>query len=135
MSRSSGPERASMPVAALVAVAAVGLGLSLYAGALDASLVRPGHGPDTAGTAADRAVAELAPDGVVLPDRLDRARAALPDDLRANLTLRADDRAWHAGPVPPAGAAGDDGRASVAVSVRVAPGRVRTGRLTVVVWR
>ena len=125
MSRSSGRERASMPVAALVAVAAVGLGLSLYAGALDASLVRSEPDTGTAATAADRAVAELARDGVALPDRLDRALAVLPADLRANLTLRADGRTWHAGPTPPADVRAGSAHASVAVSVRVAPARRR----------
>jgi len=140
MPRSSARERASMPVVALAALAVVGVGLSLYAGAVDTAVSpRPDRASDatTAETTADRAAAALSPAGIARPGRLSVAHSALPDDLRANLTLRSANETWRSGPsLPRSVADGDRGRrATVPVEVRLAPGRVRTGRLTVVIWR
>lgn len=129
MPHSSG-RGATEPLAALVAVAAVCAGLSIYAGALDI----PVSTPETAATAQrllgqfhDRATAA----GVLDPAALD---AAVPGNRtgagRVNVTLRSGDLTWRYGPAPPEGASA----ASRRVGVRHAPGRIRPGRLRVVVW-
>lgn len=137
MSRSSGRRAQVSPMAALVAVVAVGIGLSLYAGALDASTRPPDTGVEpTAGTVADRTVDVLAPAGVATPARLAELAGpsprlhVVPAGYRLHATLAADGRRWRVGPSPPA----DVHRATRAVGVRVAPGRVVPGRLEVVIW-
>ena len=131
MSRSSARRGQVEPVAALVALAAVCAGLSLYAGVLDdARAVGPDETATTAPVVADRARARLAPTAVADPDRLERALGAAPDGYRLEATLACPDERWTVGPEPPAMA----DRATVPVSVRVAPGRVRPCRLGVVVW-
>lgn len=118
------------PLAALVAVAAVGLGLSLYAGTVDGTLQGP----------ADRALAEhtldrvertVGPDGVVRPDALTAAPSVAPDGHRIAITVLTEDRQWTEGP------AREDvrDRASRPVSVRVGPADVRPGTLRVAVLR
>lgn len=119
------------PLAAIAAVAAVAAGLALYAGALDE------HRPDRRG----RPVAEptlavvetgLTTAGVVDPARIGRVqRTSAPRGYLVNVSLSSGETAWRAGPVPPSSAE----RASQPVSVRVGPGTVRPGRLTVRVWR
>jgi hypothetical protein len=112
---------------ALVAVGAVCLGLSLYAGvASDALATSPGPDADPALDAVHDHAAE---NGVVDPDRL--ASAPAPDGRSVNATLVAGERRWTAGPTPTANR-GD--RASRTASVRLGPGRIRPGRLRVVVW-
>lgn len=133
------------PFAALAAVLAVGLAISLYAGVLaDAA---PGASDRTvAETTLDR-VARSASDGsVVVPDRIPEALAVTPDGYRVNVTLAAGGTTLRAGPTPPESAdltqpeSADPtqpesaDRATRRVSVRLAPGNVRPGRLTVVVW-
>lgn len=131
-SRSSAPERGqASPTAALVAVAAVGVGLSLYAA------VFAGVAPT-----ADREVAEptlsrvhdvVAPAGVASPDRLEKALDADPDGWTVRVDLRAGSHHWTAG-APPETSAGtqSSGRR---VPVRIATGRVASGWLRVVVYR
>jgi hypothetical protein len=129
VSRSSAREGRGQaePLAALVAVAAVGVGLSVYAGALDASTPAPvDRTPETVLAAVHDAVA---PDGTVLPDRLDRGLAAVPDGRMANVTLATDDRTWRAGPAPPSGAEAARRRVPVERTAGVDAGRLR-----VVVW-
>ncbi|NHX35644.1 MULTISPECIES: DUF7285 family protein [Halolamina] len=131
-SRSSAPERGqASPTAALVAVAAVGLGLSLYA------TVFAGVAPT-----ADRELAEptlsrvhdvVAPAGVATAERLDDARAAGPAGWSVRVELRAGSQRWSAGDVPPPGS--EFRTAGRHVPVRTAPGRVRAGWLRVVVHR
>jgi len=124
------------PLAALVAVAAVGVGLSLYAGALDGAAPAPvDRTPETVLAAVHDAVA---PEGTALPERLERGLAAVPDRRVANVTLSTGDRTWQAGPTPP-GEASAAGRASGATAAtrRVPverPVGVDAGRLRVVVW-
>ena len=149
-SPSSAPERRGQasPTAALVAVAAVGLGLSLYA------TVFAGVAPT-----ADRNVAEptlsrvhdaVAPAGVADPDRLDGAAGEnaagageagaseagmVPEGWSLAVELRTDTERWSAGDFP-ASTAGNGGQsAGRRVPVRVAPGDVRSGWLRVVVRR
>lgn len=128
MSRSSARAQTE-PLAALVAVVAVGLGLGLYAGVLDAKL--PGS-PDRnlAGSSIEPVESTVAPAGVATPSRLDDARRAGPDGYETNVTLTVDDRSWAAGPIPPAGAS----NATTRVGTRTAPATVRAGTLEVWVW-
>ncbi|MDG5775856.1 hypothetical protein VB773_17575 [Haloarculaceae archaeon H-GB2-1] len=129
MARSSARRGQTEPIAALVAVVAICLGLSLYVGVLDGAL------PDSR----DRQVADHAVDtverassvaGVVRPSRLSTARSTAPDGYRCNVTLVVDDRRWTAGPAPP----NRTQTASRRVSARIGPGRIRPGTLRVVVW-
>jgi hypothetical protein len=125
-------------VAALVAVAAVCTGLTLYTGALAGAVP---HADREVAEPTLREVADRVRDGgVVRPERLEDPDLPTPDGYRVNVTVSATgvDRRWVAGPAPPAdltsGARGVD-VATGRTSVRVAPARVRPGRLRVVVWR
>lgn len=115
------------PLAAIAAVFAVAAGLALYAGAVDRALA-----PD------DRSVAEpvlqellqdARIDGVVTPSRL--ASATPPTGWTANVTLATPDGRLTRGPIPPESA----DRARRQVAVRLGPGTIRPGTLTVVAWR
>jgi len=115
------------PLAAIAAVLAVAAGMTVYAGSLD----------DAGGTR-DRAIATTVLEGlrtdatsfgVLQPSRL--ADAAVPPGWQANLTLATRDGRWARGPTPPA----DADRATAQVAVRLGPGEVRPGRLTVEAWR
>lgn len=117
-------------VSALVAVMAVGLGLSLYAGVLVTRLPSQATDGHTA-TVADRATDLVTEDGVVRPDRLDRGLAATPAGTMMNLTLHAGGRVWTAGPRPPSGGS----TATARVTVRVDPGLIRPGQLRVRTWQ
>jgi hypothetical protein len=124
------PGRAQVePLAALAAVFAVCVGLTLYAGVL--SSVTPGTSRDLAEPTLDRVHDRLSTGGVGVPARLDTAAHAGPDGYDLNVSLTADDRRWTLGPSPPPGVADT---ASRSTGVRVAAGRVRPGRLRVVVW-
>ncbi|WP_318566848.1 DUF7285 family protein [Salinigranum marinum] len=117
------------PLAALAALFAVCVGLSVYALVLaDAGRPTDRGLAEPALAAVDDAVSVS---GVAHPARLDRAVDARPSGTRLNVTLTTDSRAWAVGPTP--AVHGD--RATRRVSVRLGPGRVRVGRLRVVVWR
>lgn len=129
MSRSSGCRAAVEPVAALVALFAVCVGVSLYAGVLDAALDPTAR--DVAPAARDRvheAVTDAA--GVADPDELGNALVAGPTGYNVNATLSTGGDRWSVGPTAPPGAS----TAHRPVSVRVGPGEIRSGRLRVVVW-
>lgn len=127
MSRWSGRAQAE-PLAALVALFAVGAALSVYAGVLDGTLSTTDRNPaEPTVERAERAVTEV---GVVDPDTLPTGLRAGPEGYRVNLTLDAAGRTWRAGPTPPPSADSAD----LAVSVRVGPGRIRPGRLRAEVW-
>jgi len=131
-SRSSAPERGqASPTATLVAVAAVGFGMSLY------PTVFAGAVPTT-----DREVAEptlsrihdtVAPAGVASADRLDAAVDVGPAGWTLRIELRVGSEHWTAGDAP----AADEETQSAGrrVPVRIAPGRVESGWLRVVVSR
>lgn len=119
------------PLAALLAVAFVGIGLSLYAGVLEDALGEPPE-RDHAEPTLDRVERTVAPAGVARPKRLGDALANGPDGYRLNVTLTTADRRWPTGPAPP-NATVD--RATRQVSVAVGPGDVAPGELAVVVWR
>lgn len=115
------------PLAALAAVFAVAVGLTVYVGGLSGVL-----GPDdrsAAETVLDDLVGTSATMGVVDPGAV--RDAAPPAGWQANVTLATRDGRWRRGPTPPAGA----DRATRRVSVRLGPGTIRPGRLTVEAWR
>lgn len=115
------------PLAALAALFAVSVGLSTYALVLT-----------DAGTPTDRTRAEptleavhdaVTVNGVVNPARLEYALDQRPLGTRVNVSLATAERQWAVGPP-----SGRGERAARRVSVRFGPGRVRVGRLRVVVW-
>ena len=116
------------PLAALVALFAVCAGVSLYATALGGSI--PTADRDLSAPTLDRVHDAGSRAGVVHPRTLSTAVDAGPDGRGVNATLSADGRRWSVGPTPPARA----DRASRTVSVRLGPGRIAPGRLTVRVW-
>ncbi|WP_128477984.1 DUF7285 family protein [Halorussus pelagicus] len=132
MSRSSGSDAANRaqvePLAALVAVFVVGVALTAYTGVLDATIPTPDR--NVADPTVERANRALTETGIADPEALAAGLRAGPDGYRLNLTLQAAGQSWHAGPTPPPSA--DD--AALAVSVRIAPGSVRPGRLRAEVW-
>lgn len=131
------------PVAALVAVFAVGTALSVYAGVLDSTLQTPDRNlAEPTVEQAEHAVADV---GVLNPEALPTGLRAGPDGYQVNLTLDAAGQTWHAGPTPPPSADTADSAdsadsadtadtADLAVSVQVGPGRIRPGRLRAEVW-
>lgn len=119
------------PLAALAAVFALGVGLTLYAGTVDSTLPSLTTDRAVAPTAADRLVAEASSLGAVEPPLGRATDAARPTGYELNVTLRADGSTWKAG--RPRRASGDCHRRSV--SARVGPGQVRPARLEVCAWR
>jgi hypothetical protein len=130
MSRSSARGQVE-PVAALVCLLAVCVAVSTYATALAGA----GYGTerDVATPTLDRVVDRLAVGGVAVPDRTERAQGVGPTGYRVNVTVAAAGERWHAGPTPP-GRRADTDTAARTVGVRLAPGRVRPGRVHVEVW-
>ena len=128
MSRSSTPRGQTEPLAVLAAVFAVGAGIALYAGVVDNSLGQR-EVPDADPTL-ERVHAHIAESGVVDPATIDAGIAAAPDGHRVRIVLTADGREWTTGSEAPP----DARSASRTVSVRVAPGEVRVGRLRAEVW-
>ena len=118
------------PTATLVAVASIGLGLSLYATVFAGVVPVPDR--TVAEPTLDRVHSIVVSASVADPARLNRAAAAGPNGYRLRVSLRLEQHLWTAGPTPPT-----DGveTASRQTAVRISPGRVRTGRLRVVVWR
>jgi hypothetical protein len=129
MSSSSGRAQVE-PLAALAAVFAVGVGLTLYVGALDGTLAALDDDREMAPTAADALVTEASSFGVVDPPLSAAAERARPTGYRLNTTLAAGGRRWQAGPPRSRGVDCVERR----VSARIAPGTVRPGRLEVCVW-
>lgn len=118
------------PLAALAAVFALGVGLTLYAGALDSTLPRLSSDREMSATAADRLTAEASSLGAVDPPVSSAVSAARPTGHRLNATLQTADSKWHVGPPTPRDIECERRR----VSVRVSSGRVRPGRLEVCAW-
>lgn len=116
------------PIAAIVAVLAVGIGLTAYAGALDDTL--PSSERNVAEPTSFRVDAAISSGGVVDPSALPEGLRAGPDGYGVRLTLTVDGRTWQEGPRAPPGA---DAVTRI-VTVRVGPGVVRPGRLRVEVW-
>lgn len=126
----TGRRRAQVePLAALAALFAVCVGLSVYAAVLaDAGAPTERDLAEPTLETVDDAVTDR---GAVQPARLGRVTAHAPSGGHLNVTVTAGDRRWTVGPRP----AVDGDRAGRRVSVRLGPGRVRVGRLRVVVWR
>lgn len=132
----SAADRAAVePVAALFAVAVVGLALGLCAGAFaDAA---PDRSRETAEAVLDRVERATAVGGVVDPDRLRR----IEDTGRpTTVELEAGGERWLTAPGPDVpGPPGERSSEAVAVAerrvtVRVAPGENVRGTLRAVVW-
>lgn len=119
------------PLAALAAVFAVAVGLALYAGALDATLPLLTSDREVAPTAADRLTSEASSFGAVDPQLTGPVEDARPTGYELNATLTTTEGTWTSGPTKPPTTECD----RRVVSVRVAPGRVRPGRLEVCAWR
>lgn len=136
MSRSSqssdaADDRGEFPVVGLVAAVAVVAGVSGYA-VLVAGLGSSSDRPErVARTTLDRAHEEITSGGVAVPARLADAEVA-PDAYSVRVRLTAAGRVWRVGPPVPTGV--EPAAASRSVGVRLRPGRVRPGRLTVEVW-
>lgn len=124
MSRSS-DEGQTEPLSALVAVAAVCLALSLYAGLVDDRLPTE-SGPDPAVTL-ERVVDDIAPAGVAVPGRLG---VLTGPSARRNVSLAVANRSWTVGPTPPP----DASTARRPIPIARGPARVTAGRLRVSVW-
>lgn len=119
------------PLAALVAVFAVGVALSAYAGVVADVLPTPDR--NVADPTVERVHEAVTSAGVAVPGTLPKATGVAPDGYRLNVTLAAAGRTWRAGPTPPS-VESDGDSATRTASVRIAPGRIRPGRLRVVVW-
>ncbi|MEF8799841.1 MAG: hypothetical protein V5A38_07555 [Halolamina sp.] len=136
--RGTGETRAQVsPTAALVAVVAIGIGLSLHVTVL--ASVAPTPDQNVAGPTLDRVHDATTSAGVTDPDRLGGAVGAAPDGYELKITLRGDNRSWTVGPTPPGQAeSGDYSNPETAtrrVAVRTEPGTVAAGYLQVVIWR
>lgn len=129
MSRSSARRGQVEPLAAIGAVLIVGVGLTLYAGALDDAIPAEQEQPAPA-PVLDEVERTVERNGVAIPTRLSESTAVAPDGTRLNVTLQVGGRHWQTGPRAPATAR----NASSRVSVRVEPGEIRPGSLTVRVW-
>jgi hypothetical protein len=128
------PARAQTePVAAIVAVFAVCFGLLTYSGVLGGTMPRSERtlGPTTLSTVRG----EMSSNGVLLPARLPAGLRSNPNGYHLNVSLSAGSQEWHGGPTPPQNPAISTETATASVSVRIAPGGVRPGRLRVVVWK
>ncbi|WP_049935820.1 DUF7285 family protein [Haloplanus natans] len=130
MSRSSARGQVE-PTAALVVLLAVCAAVSTYAVALNGAGYESER--NVASPTLDRVVGRLAVGGVADPRRRARARRSGPTGYRLNVTIAAAGRRWYAGPSPP-GRLADTDTAARSVGVRIAPGRVRPGRVRVEVW-
>jgi len=131
MSRSSARRAQVEPVAAVVAVLALCLAVAAYGAVSETAL--PGRTESAPveqvlDDAVDAALVEG--DVVVSPERLTDAVA--PAGYETSVELTAGERAWTAGASDPPPEAAS---ASERVPVRVAPGDVGPGRLTVEVWQ
>lgn len=116
------------PVAALAALFAVGVGLTLYVGA---AVVEQ---PAPEGSSAEPVLEELSStavtDGVVAPDDVPSPSSLARGGERVRITLAFDgEERTYGPPAPP-----DADRAERPVSVAVRPGERRPGRLVVEVW-
>ena len=131
------PRGQASPTAALVAVVAIGMGLSLYATVLAG--VAPTPDRNVAGPTLDRVHDVITSAGVAEPDRLGAAVGAGPNGYELQLTLRSDDRSWTVGATPPGRADRRDHSktetATRPVAIRTEPGTVAVGHLQVVIWQ
>jgi len=133
MRRSSGSGQTE-PLAALVALAAVSLGVTLYAGVLDTTAQGSAQIRDVDETTLDRVHRTIATAGVVDLVGVAGATAAgvgAPPGWQVNATLRSGPIEWRYGSDPPP----DADRARMRVAVDHGNGTIRSGLLRVAVWR
>ena len=131
MSRSSARGQVE-PTAALVVLLAVCGAVSTYAVALDGTGGERTR--DLAAPTLERVTDRLTTGGVARPNRRERAQRVGPKGYRCNVTVAAAGERWTAGPTPPSRRRDAVDTATRPVSVRLGPGRVRPGRVRVVVW-
>ena len=126
------PNRGQLsPTAALVAVATVGMALSLYATVFAGAVPVPDR--NVASPTLERVHDSVVTAGVAAPDRLEDVSSVGPDGYKLHVSLRTDHRNWRIGPTPPA--SGGVETETRRTAVRASPGEVRSGQLRVVVWR
>jgi hypothetical protein len=141
MSHWSARRAQTEPLAVLAALFAVGAGLALYAGVVDTTL--GGDEDRNVDPTLRRVWDAVSEAGVLVPTNLSDGLAVGPEGREIRITVTSqpshgnrdtaatpDNRTWTAGPETPPDAAS----ASRTASVRVGPGRVRSGRLRVEVW-
>lgn len=142
MSRSSRHRGQTEPLVALVAVFAITVGLVAYAGVFE-SVVPNSSNHDIARPTLGRAYSSLAPAGVVDPKRFDSLDLAGPDGYQVQIILTVEGTTRQTGPPVPTKADRSKeedrkihvDRATRSVSVRLRPGVIRSGELTVIAWR
>ena len=127
---SSSDRAQTEPLAALVAVFALGLGLSLYAGVLDSTLPLLSTEREITSTATDRFISESSSFGALDPPIADAVAASRPTGYELNATVRAETSVWNGGPRR----ADSADCTTRSVSVRTAPGQIRPGRVEVCAW-
>ncbi len=115
------------PLAAIAAVFAVVIGLTIYAGTVD-DVRQPGE-RSVAKTVLDELRQDAMVDGVLEPDRLRTVEP--PTGWTVNVTLASPTGRWSRGPRPPNAA----DRARRTVAVRLGPDEIGPARLTVRAWR
>lgn len=127
-SENSGDRGQTEPIAALVAVLAIAIGLGIYAGvAADQS---PGREEADAEATMQQLTAAAVADGVLDPAiALDPKAYRRPGEA-VNVTVRYDGRIRSAGPTPPP----DADSASRPVTIRTDAGEQVPGRIAVEVW-
>jgi len=131
-SRTEATSRAQTePIAALVALTVVGVGLSLYAGALVD--VTPEPDRDRAASVFERVHDEVVVVGVARPARLTVPSAA-PSGATVGVALVTRHDRWSVGAAETERPFPDDADVATGpVSVRVAPGEIRSGEIRVVI--
>lgn len=125
MRRSSARRAQLDPIPALVAVVVVGLGMSLYAGVLTEFI--PTQQPKNPEPTLQHLLSQVQTDGVVEPENVGRLERVGPPGYDTNVTLETADEQWTRG--PPLSASAPTARERV--SIRVAPGHIQPGWLTV----
>ncbi|WP_338727718.1 hypothetical protein [Haladaptatus sp. DJG-WS-42] len=128
MQRSSARRGQLDPVPALIAVVVVGLGMSLYAGVVTDFLPSQQVNPTPT---LHQMSAQLQTNGVVEPETLTDLDSVGPAGYETNVTLETAAERWTRGPTPPTNAV----TARARVSIRVAPGCINPGWLTVRMWQ
>ncbi|WP_266076019.1 DUF7285 family protein [Haladaptatus caseinilyticus] len=124
----------TQPLAAIIAVFAVCVGLVTYTGVLGDATPNPERNIASTILSDVREIASS--NGVVEPRKLSDGMQSKPDGKRLNISLSLRSRSgttvnrWHVGPPVPANA----DTAETVVSVRTAPGRIRPARLHIGVW-
>lgn len=116
------------PIAALVAVLAIGIGIGLYAGVAADQESEPAS--TDAESTMERLAAAAIDDGVLDPVAAMQPWEYVRPGEAANVTIRVGGSEYSAGPVPPAGA--DATRRPV--TVRTGPGEGQPGLVLLEVW-